>query len=175
MAAEIAGDAKTARWSPDGRRVLVLAPSGVERLRVGDPADPTARVIEDFAWRLDATGYRDQLTSVWVATIGGREPRRVTDPAWEVLDARWQSDGQHIAVVADAEPDAGMRRWSEQAAAWRIDVDVRREPRLLAKLPGGIAAVRPAPESGDVAVIGKDYDRQPSWADNHLYFGKGTT
>lgn len=174
VAAEIAGDAKAARWSPDGRRILVLAPSGVERLRVGEPDDPTARVIEDFAWRLDASGFRDQLTSVWIAVIGGREPRRVTDPGWEVLDARWQSDGSHLAVVADAEPDAGMRRWTERAAAWRIDVDVRREPRLLARLPGGVAAVRPAPESGDVAVIGKDYDRQPSWADNHLYVGKGS-
>jgi dipeptidyl aminopeptidase/acylaminoacyl peptidase len=174
LAAEIAGEAKAARWSPDERRLLVIAPSGVERLRVGDPDDPIARVIDDFAWRLDASGFRDQLMSVWVAVIGGREPRRVTDPSWEVLDARWQADGQHLAVVADAEPDAGMRRLSERAAAWRIDVDVKREPRLLARLPGGIAAVRPAPDSGDVAVIGKDYDRQPSWADTHLYVGKGT-
>ena len=53
LAAAIAGDAKAVHWSPDGRRLLITAPSGVERLAVGDPADPTARAIDDFAWRLD--------------------------------------------------------------------------------------------------------------------------
>jgi Tol biopolymer transport system component len=109
LAAEIAGDARAVHWSPDGRRLLITVPSGVERLAVGDPADPTARVIDDFAWRLDKTGLRNQLVSAWVAPVDG-EPRRLTDPAWEVLDARWLPDGRHIAVVADAEPDAGMRR-----------------------------------------------------------------
>ena len=39
----IAGDAKSVHWSPDGQRLLILAPSGVERLTVGDPNDPIAR------------------------------------------------------------------------------------------------------------------------------------
>ncbi len=55
LAADIAGDARAVHWSSDGRRLLITAPSGVERLAVGDPADPTARVIDDFAWRLDKT------------------------------------------------------------------------------------------------------------------------
>jgi dipeptidyl aminopeptidase/acylaminoacyl peptidase len=173
LAADIAGDAKAVRWSPDGERLLITAHSGVERLAVGDPKDPTARVIDDFAWRLDAIGLRNQLLSAWVASVGGGEPRRMTDPTWEVLDARWMPDGRHIAVVADAEPDAGMRRLSERAAVWRIPLDQPAEPGLLAELPGGIAAVRPAPDGRRVAVIGKDYPRQPSWADNHLYIVDG--
>ena len=62
------------------------------------------------------------------AQLDGGEPRRLTDPAWEVLDARWLPDGRHIAVVADAEPDAGMRRLSERAAVWRVAVDESAEP-----------------------------------------------
>jgi Tol biopolymer transport system component len=109
-------------FSPDGRSLAFLSDrggrerpwilplnGGKPRLAAGDPADPTARVIDDFAWRLDKTGLRNQLVSAWVAPVDG-EPRRLTDPAWEVLDARWLPDGRHIAVVADAEPDAGMRR-----------------------------------------------------------------
>ena len=175
MATEIAGDARSVQWSPDGRQLLIMAPSGIERLAVGDPKDPIARVIDDFAWRLDKTGLRNQLVSAWVASVGDGKARRVTDPAWEVLDARWLSDGRHIAVVADAEPDAGMRRLSERAAAWRIDVDESAEPVSLAELPGGIAAVRPSPDGKRVAGVGKDYPRQPSWADNHLYVGDGTS
>src|SRR5215208_3509236 len=175
LAVDIAGDARAVHWSPDGRRLLILAPSGVERLAVGDPKDPIARVIDDFAWRLDKSGLRNQLVSAWVASIDDGEARRLTDPAWEVLDARWLADGRHIAVVADAEPDAGMRRLSERAAAWRIAVDDSAEPASMAELPGGIAAVRPSPDGTRVAVVGKDYPRQPSWADNHLYVGDGTS
>jgi Tol biopolymer transport system component len=146
LVADIAGDARAVYWSPDGRRLLIMAPSGVERLAVGDPKDPIARVIDDFAWRLDKAGLRNQLVSAWVASVDDGEARRLTDPAWEVLDARWQPDGRHIAVVADAEPDAGMRRLSERAAAWRIEVDESAGPVLLAELPGGIATVRPSPD-----------------------------
>ncbi|MDF2760054.1 MAG: acylaminoacyl-peptidase, partial [Thermomicrobiales bacterium] len=172
LAADVAGDARSVQWSSDGQRLLILAPSGLERLAVGDPADPTARVINDFAWRLDKTGLRNQLVSAWVAPVDG-EPHRLTYPAWEVLDARWLPDGRHIVAVADAEPDAGMRRLSERAAVWRIAVDESVEPVSLGELPGGIAAARPSPHSTRVAVVGKDFPRQPSWADNHLYVGDG--
>ena len=97
------------------------------------------------------------------------EPERVTDPEWEILDARWLNDSRHVAVVADAEPDAGMRRLTERAAVWRVGTEGAEGPHLLASLPGGVAAVRPSPFDDRLAVIGKDYDRQPSWADSHLY------
>ncbi|MFN8592497.1 MAG: S9 family peptidase [Thermomicrobiales bacterium] len=173
VAAEIAGESKAIQWSPDGSRLLVLASSGVERLTVGDPADPTARVIDDFGWRLDAYGFRNQLTSVWVTDPDGGAARRISDPTWEVLDARWLPDGRHIVAVADADEDPGMRRFTERAAAWRLAVDEEQAPEELAALPGGVAAARPAPSGDLLAVIGKDFPGQPSWADNHLSIVSG--
>jgi dipeptidyl aminopeptidase/acylaminoacyl peptidase len=173
LAAEIAGDSSAVRWSPDGSCLLVLAPSGVERLAVGDPKDPVARVIDDFSWRLDGSGFRHQRTSAWIASPDGTEPARITDPEWEVLDARWLRDGRHIAVVADAAPEAGMRRLSERAAVWRVDASGEEEPVRLASLPGGVAAVRPDPTSERLALIGTEHERQPSWADLHLYLSGG--
>jgi dipeptidyl aminopeptidase/acylaminoacyl peptidase len=169
LAADVAGDAKAARWSPDGARLLVIAPSGVERLAVGDPDDPIARVIDDFAWRLDNAGFRNQLSSVWIAPLGNGEPRRISDPAWDILDARWMPDGRHVVVVADGEPDAAMRRFSERAAVWRLDVAGDGQPVEMASLPGGVTAVRPAADGERFAIVGKEYPRQPSWADNHLF------
>jgi dipeptidyl aminopeptidase/acylaminoacyl peptidase len=169
LAADIAGDAKVARWSPDGARVLVVAPSGVERLAVGDPDDPTARVIDDFAWRLDNAGFRNQLSSVWLAPLAVVERRRISDPAWEILDARWMPDGRHVVVVADGKPDAAMRRFSEGAAVWQLDVTGDSRPLELASLPGGVAAIRPTAGGERFAIVGKEYPRQPSWADDHLF------
>jgi dipeptidyl aminopeptidase/acylaminoacyl peptidase len=173
LAADVPGDASAAWWSPDGTRILIVASSGIDRLSVGDQDDPTARVIDDFAWRLDSVGFQHQLASAWVAPLAGGDPVRISDPEWEVLDARWMADGAHVAVVADAEPDAGMRRRSEQAAAWRVNADGSGEATLLATLPGGIAAVRLSPDDAAVAVIGREYPRQPSWSDNHIFVSDG--
>ena len=175
LAADVPGNTSAARWSPDGRRLLIVAASGVDRLTVGDPDDPTARVIEDFTWRLDTVGFRNQLASAWVAALDGDSDglRRVSDPEWEILDARWMPDGQRIAVVADAEPDAGMRRRCEQAAAWSLAVRGDDAPRLLASLPGGVTAVRPGPHGEAIALAGHEHLRQPSWSDNHLFVSDG--
>lgn len=169
LAVDVPGNTSQAWWSPDGSRLLVIAGSGVERLTVGDPDDPTARVIADFAWRLDSVGFQNHLASAWVAPLDGGDPMRISDPEWEVLDARWMPDGEHVAIVADGEPDAGMRRRSERAAVWRVRADSEGEPRLLASLPGGVAAVRPAPDGKRIAFIGHEIERHPSWSDNHLF------
>ncbi len=173
LAADVPKETTAARWSSDGTRLLLIASSGIERLAVGDPDDPTARVIDDFAWRLDNAGFRNQLASAWIVSVDGGEPRRISDPAWEILDARWLPDGESVVVVADAEADAGMRRFSERAAAWQLDSEGASDPVRLASLPGGVAAARPAPAGNRLAIIGSDYPEQPSWADNHLYLSDG--
>lgn len=169
VAVEIPGETSGVCWSPDGSRLLLLASSGIERLTAGDPDDPTARVIDDFAWRLDGQGLRNQYVSAWVASCDGGEPARVTDPAWEILDARWMPDSEAIVVVADAELEAGMRRLAERAAAWLVRRDGSGESVRLATLPGGIAAARPNAKGDRLTVIGKEHPGQPSWADNHLF------
>lgn len=169
LAADISVDTKRATWSPDGKSLLLLAGSGIDRLTVGDPADPTARVVGDFAWRLDAEGFRDQLTSAWIVRLDGSKPLRISDPGWEILDARWTPDGNQVLAVADGEPDAGMRRRTEQAAVWRLDASGNAAPFRIAELPGGVVAVRPGPDGARIAIVGNDHPRQPSWGDAHLH------
>src|SRR2546423_222550 len=49
--ADLPGDVGAADWSPDGRRILLVGSSGVQRYVVGKPDDPVARRITDFTWR----------------------------------------------------------------------------------------------------------------------------
>ncbi len=167
LAPDVTG-VKTVWWSPDGTKLLALAGSGVERLSVGDPEDPTARVINDFWWRLDSVGFLNQLTSAWVVDLATGQATRLSDPEWEVLDAQWLGNDA-VALVADAEPDAGMRRRSEMAAVWKVTLDGDTPPERLAELPGGVALVRPEPGGERLAIIGHERPRQPNWADNHLF------
>lgn len=169
LASEQPTGAKMVWWSPDGSKLLVLGHSGIDRLTVGDPDDPTARVIDDFYWRLDSVGFLNQLTSAWVVDVASGVAERVSDPEWEVLDAKWMSDGSHIVVVADANDDAGMRRRSERAALWKVSFNGKGVPEKLAELPGGVVAAYPSPLDEHVAIIGHEIPRDPSWGDNHLF------
>jgi dipeptidyl aminopeptidase/acylaminoacyl peptidase len=171
VAPEVDG-VKAVLWSPDGTKLLALASSGVERLTVGDPEDPTARVVNDFWWRLDSVGFLNQLTSAWVIELTNERATRLTDVEWEVLDAQWLGNDA-LVVVADAGPDAGMRRRIEQAAVWKLHLDGNSPAEHLAELPGGVALVRPEPNGERLAIIGHERPRQPNWADNHLFLVDG--
>jgi dipeptidyl aminopeptidase/acylaminoacyl peptidase len=171
VAPDVSG-VKSAWWSPDGTKLLALAGSGVERLSVGDPEDPTARVIDDFWWRLDSVGYLNQLTSAWVIDLATEQATRATDAEWEVLDAQWLGNDA-IVVVADAGADAGMRRHSEEAAVWKLLLDGAADAEKVAELPGGVVLVRPEPGGECLAIIGHERPRQPNWSDNHLFLAEG--
>ena len=149
--AELEGDVTAADWSPDGRRVVLLAPSGEQRFVVGDPESPVARVIRDVNWRLDGAGVRDQFTSAWL--IDGGRPRRLTAPDYEVFAAAWHPDGDRIAFLADRTPRAGL--W-EQPQVWTVGLDGGR-PRAAARLAQGIVGAAWSP-GGALAVIGSDAD-----------------
>ena len=106
-----------AEWSPDGKTVALLAESGEQRFRVGDPEQPTARRITDLNWRLDMVGIRDQFTSLWVVPARGGRPKRLTDPGFEVAQAFWSADSKRIGYLADPRPEAGLL---EQFQAWAM-------------------------------------------------------
>src|SRR5438105_5299563 len=143
------GDVARAEWSPDGKRVLLFAPSGEPRFVVGDADEPLARRIEDLTWRLDGVGIRDEFTSLWIVAVRGGKPKRLTDPDYEVFDAAWSPDGEHIGLVADTRPES---KTIEYPQAWQIPATGGR-PRKLAALPGEIAAVGWSP-GGTLGVIG---------------------
>ena len=127
-----------------GRRMATVADCGAQRQgapAVGDPEDPNCARHR----RLRLEARQDRSTQSIGECVGGFARWRAATThrsRMGVLDARWLPDGRHIAVVADAEPDAGMRRLSERAAAWRIAVDESAELVSLAELPGGVAVVR---------------------------------
>ena len=117
--AEFAGQAGAAEWSPDGSQIAVLAESGEDRFRVGDPEKPTARRIADLNWRLDGVGIRDQFTSLWVVPARGGKPKQLTGAGYEAIQPFWSPDGRRIGFLADPRPEAGVL---EQPQAWSIPV-----------------------------------------------------
>src|SRR5438552_851539 len=149
--AEFAGQVGAADWSPDRRNVAVLAESGEERFRIGDPEQPTARRITDLNWRLDMVGVRDQFTSLWVVPARGGRPKRLTEPRYEVAYAFWSPDNKRIGFLADPRPEAGIL---ELLQAWSVPAGGGR-PTKLAELAGEVASGAWSP-GGKLAINGLD-------------------
>lgn len=149
--AELDGQVGAAEWSPDGSRLALLAQSGEERFRVGDPEQPTARRISDLNWRLDGAGVRDQFTSLWVVSGRGGRPERLTDPDYEVVHAFWTPDGKRIGFLGDPGPEAGVL---ERPQAWSLPAGGGRATKH-AELRGEIAGAAFSPR-GRLAFVGLD-------------------
>jgi dipeptidyl aminopeptidase/acylaminoacyl peptidase len=149
--AEFDGQVGAAEWSPDGRNVLALAQSGVERFRVGDTESPTARHVAGLNWRLDGVGIREQFTSLWVVSASGGRPRRLTDTAFEVGHAFWSPDSKRIGFLADPRPEASVL---EELQGWSVPLRGGRRSQL-ASLRGEIAAAAWSSD-GKLALLGID-------------------
>lgn len=163
-AAELKGDVQTAEWAPDGRRIALIAPSGVDRLVVGNSGDPTARRITDLTWRLDGTGIRDQFNSAWVARPDGGRPKRVTAPTFEVTGVFWSPDGKRVGILGDPSDEASLMECPKAFATGRSGGEL--EP--IAQLKGSVQAAAWSPE-GALAVVGVDEEDTPEWANPCLF------
>jgi dipeptidyl aminopeptidase/acylaminoacyl peptidase len=163
--AELPGDTRAAEWSPDGKRVVVVADSGEDRFLVGERDDPTARRIDSLNWRLDGTGVRDQFASAYVVPAGGGgKPLRVTEPAYEVEHAFWSPDGERIAFLADLRPEAALIEYPQ---LWSVSPEGGK-PREVAALAGQVLSAAWSPE-GRLAFLGVDVPEAPGWANVTLY------
>jgi acylaminoacyl-peptidase len=166
--AELDGDVGAAEWSPDGRTVALIAESGAQRYVVGKPSDPVARRIDDFRWRLDGVGYRDQFSSVWTVRASGGRPVRRTDPSDEVQHVFWSPEGDRIGYLADRRKQAGPY---DRPQAWAIPARGGR-PEAIGSLAGEVIAAAWGPDA-TLALHGVPEADGRSWGNPGLFLVRG--
>jgi hypothetical protein len=106
-------------WSPDGRRLALIATSGgrdvlcvvraadgrvLRRLRLGCDglAGPSWSPVGDS---LVVTGLADGRADLWLVDTGTGRSERLTHDAWDEKDACWTPDGRTVTFASDrAEP-----------------------------------------------------------------------
>ncbi len=87
------GNATQPRWSPDGSRLLYLAPAGGPRAEHGPP--PAISLLD--------SGHQLML----LEAVGG-QPRRLTNLRGGVRAAAWSPDGTRIAFLTMCDPQIGL-------------------------------------------------------------------
>jgi dipeptidyl aminopeptidase/acylaminoacyl peptidase len=164
---ELPHGAIAAEWSPDGKRILLVGASDVDRFLVGSRERPVARRIDSLTWRLDGVGVRDQFASLWVVSVGESTPRRVTEPTYQVFGAAWAADGS-IGFLADRTPQAAL---GEYPQAWTVASGGGR-PTRLGRLAGRVASLAFSAD-GRLALLGVDRPGPRGWENGGVYVREG--
>jgi Tol biopolymer transport system component len=133
----LVGAGSFARWSPDGSRLAISAPTGSSRgdLFVLDADGRNRRLLlaspeldQPSDWSrsgrkiLFTRWFSNQTPAVFVMNADGTAVRRLAQGG----DAKWSPDGSHVLFTRDAElrsmrPDGTQQRLVTRWPAWEPD------------------------------------------------------
>ena len=138
-------------WSPDGKQVAFTA----------GPADPPKldkpyRVTRPF-YRFDGMGCLDgAVQDVYVISVAGSEPRRLTHDGWHNTAPHWSPDGQEILYTASMNPNSHDFRCRLRA------VTLGGEVREISGNWGAAAYAAWTPDGTRVVFVGQPDGRHPA-------------
>jgi dipeptidyl aminopeptidase/acylaminoacyl peptidase len=140
----LAGGATSPRFAGDGDRIVVLSPDAPS---VPTPLAPGGVVSRDA-----------RRSHLWIVSVSGAEPLRLTSGEFDDLDPRWSPDGQEIVFVsnrtADPERNANTDLWIIPAKGGK--------PRQLTSNPGPDEQPRWSPDGTRIAYVSHSRDFSPA-------------
>jgi tricorn protease len=144
-------------WSPDGKRIAFSDQN--QKLYVYELESYTFREVADdpmpfgleYVWSPDGRWIaysltdRNEFRSIWLWSVDGGDPRRLTDELWNEFSPAWDPEGEYLYFLADRDfaPQLDSIEWnftlnrktSVFAIALREDVPHPAPPRNDAVTP----------------------------------------
>jgi dipeptidyl aminopeptidase/acylaminoacyl peptidase len=150
-------------WSPDGTRIAFTARveakmpaiAGMPEKPTGASWAPEPRVISDFRWRSNETGYiKAGADHLFVMNASGSTPTQLTKGDLSQIQgsAEWAPDGQSLVYAAAVRP--GNDRIAGETDLYRIPA-AGGTPQQLTTIDGGEDNPRLSPDGQWLAWIGQ--------------------
>jgi dipeptidyl aminopeptidase/acylaminoacyl peptidase len=153
---------------PDGRALLLTAPSPEPRFAVGPlegDTPPLARVLRRLDWRLDGSGVLDRHAHLWLAAARpGARVRRLFGGDRSARDACWSPDGTRIAFVCDPDADGDLHPRPRV-----FTLAPGEQPVELAALAGACRTPAWSPGGQSIAFRGNDVPGEPFWSSESVF------
>jgi dipeptidyl aminopeptidase/acylaminoacyl peptidase len=157
-------------WSPDGQRIVYVAP-GADRRGEAVPTaekDPRRRLLRITSHRhkRDGEGFHGPARKhLWIVGLD-RAPLQLTDGPWDDSQPAWSPDGREIAFVSDRSDDRD--RHFEGGALHVVDVATGQVRRLTTE-SGRARSPAWSPDGRSIAYVGSPVADEASPSDTHLW------
>jgi dipeptidyl aminopeptidase/acylaminoacyl peptidase len=151
-----ADDVDEVRWSPDGRRLAVVARRRDDRYGPAGAADderaaPPRRITTLFSRHNDHGWVVDRPRLLWVVPLdGSAPPRTVTAPPHDVEAVTWSPDATRLAFTSARHPDWDLDMCN---GLYVVAADGGGQPELVGDVTGWLGSPRWSPDGRSVLVV----------------------
>ena len=145
----VEGDVSTAVFSPDGRKIAVIATADTHRREIQSRG---WRRIERIRYRADGVGYLDDAPRLWVIDLETGGVCALTDGTGFIAMPAWSPDSSRIAFAGEHRPEADSLWHTE---LWIADADGS-ELRKHVTFAGALEAPVWSPDGTRIAFLGFD-------------------
>ena len=166
---DIAGGVSEHHWSPDGMRLVVVSHDRDPKESSADSskARPKPIVIDRYAFKRDADGYRNRLRDhLWLVDVASKVASQLTTGDFDDASPRWSPDGARIAFVsarAGADPDR-----ENNTDIFAIDASSGAKPVALTTWIGDDAGAEWSPDGTSIAYLESNEPRLSAYAQSRI-------
>jgi dipeptidyl aminopeptidase/acylaminoacyl peptidase len=147
------------RWSPDGRKLVLIVrdprpgkdSTDPDSTTEGAPATPEPIVVDRWHFKDDYVGYLDRRrTHLYVHDLETGQLAQVTSGDFDDQDPAWSPDGKRLAFARNGGPEIDLL---QNLDVFVVDAEPGAQPQQLTRFPGRDMGPVWSPDGSRIAFL----------------------